>query len=89
MNEEQLIALGTDAETLLSTEAFNRVMNTMVDAVIQVFLSSEPDEEAKRHAAHIQYRALVEIISTLRQQVSVREQIEAKNSETEVTTEEE
>lgn len=89
MNEEQLVALGTDAEALLATEAFTKTMNIMVDATVQAFLGSTPDEESKRTEAHAHYRALVDIVNTLRQQVEVRDQINAKNSETEVTTEEE
>ena len=89
MNEEQLVALGTDAEALLATEAFTKTMNTMVDVTVQTFLGSAPDEESKRTEAHAHYRALVDIVNTLRQQVEVRDQINAKNSETEVTTEEE
>jgi hypothetical protein len=90
MNEEQLVALGTDAEALLATEAFNKTMNIMVDATVQAFLGSAPDEDSKRTEAHAHYRALVDIVNTLRQQVEVRDQINAKDSEeNEVTTEEE
>ena len=87
MNEEQLATLGTDAETLLNTEVFTRTINSLVDATMQVFLGSAPDEEAKREKAYSHYNALVDIVNTLKQQVEVRDQIDAKVNE--VTTEEE
>jgi hypothetical protein len=92
MNEEQLTILGNDAETLLKTESFTRTFNTLIDATVQGFLSSAPDESAKRDEAYGHYRALVDIVNTLRQQVEVRNQIDAKVNETpeeELITEEE
>jgi|TARA_B110000259_G_scaffold124757_1_gene141273 hypothetical protein len=88
MNEEQLTILGNDAEALLNTEAFTKTMNTMVDATVQAFLGSAPDEADKRTEAYGHYRALVDIINTLRQQVEVRDQIDAKLNEEETTEEE-
>ena len=88
MNEEQLTILGNDAEALLNTEAFSKTMNTMVDATVQAFLGSAPDEADKRTEAYGHYRALVDIINTLRQQVEVRDQIDAKLNEEETTEEE-
>ena len=88
MNEEQLTLLGNDAEALLKTEAFTKTRNTMVDATIQAFLGSAPDEADKRTEAYGHYRALVDIINTLRQQVEVRDQIDAKLNEEETTEEE-
>ena len=87
MNEEQLVQLGVDAEVLLNTEAFNRTINSLVDASVQEFLSSAPDEEDKRVNAYYHYRALVDIVNTLRQQAVVRDQINSKQDEP--TTEEE
>tara|TARA_B110000977_G_scaffold187578_1_gene254856 strand:+ start:1496 stop:1762 length:267 start_codon:yes stop_codon:yes gene_type:complete len=88
MNEEQLTILGNDAEALLNTEAFTKTMNTMVDATVQAFLGSAPDEADKRTEAYGHYRALVDIVNTLRQQVEVRDQIDAKLNEEETTEEE-
>jgi len=95
MNDEQLVNLGTDAETLLNTEAFTKTVNMMVDSTVQAFLSSAPEEEAKRTEAYGHYRAIVDIVNTLRQQVEVRDQIDAKAKEDQaeenevITTEEE
>ena len=88
MNEEQLTLLGNDAEALLNSEAFTKTMNTMVDATVQAFLGSAPDEADKRTEAYGHYRALVDIVNTLRQQVEVRDQIDAKLNEEETTEEE-
>tara|TARA_R100000951_G_scaffold43555_1_gene36828 strand:- start:97 stop:378 length:282 start_codon:yes stop_codon:yes gene_type:complete len=93
MTEEELTVLGNDAETLLATESFTRTINLMVDSTVQSFLASAPDEADKRTEAYAHYRAVVDIVNTLRQQVEVRDQIDAKvnetNDEEEVTTEEE
>ena len=89
MNEEELVALGTDAEALLATEAFTRTINTMGHIDVQAFLASAPDEESKRTEAHGHYRALADIVNTLRQQVEVRDQINTKNTAETTTTEEE
>ena len=88
MNEEQLTLLGNDAEALLNTEAFTKTLNTTVDATVQAFLGSAPDEADKRTEAYGHYRALVDIVNTLRQQVEVRDQIDAKLNEEETTEEE-
>ena len=61
MNDEQLVNLGTDAETLLNTEAFTKTVNMMVDSTVQAFLSSAPDEEDKRTEAYGHYRAIVDL----------------------------
>lgn len=88
MNEEQLVNLGCDAETLLNTEAFNRVVNSLVDACVNTFLTTTAEEDTKRTQAYNHYKALNDIVSTLRQQVEVRDQINTKITET-ITTEEE
>jgi hypothetical protein len=82
--EEALIELGTDAEILLGTDAFTRTINSLVDVSVQAFLSSAPDQNVKREEAYNHYRALTDVVSTLRQQVEVRDQINLK-----VTNEEE
>ena len=41
-------------------------------------MNSKPEETDKREQSYHHYRALVDIINTLRQRVAVKEQIEAK-----------
>ncbi len=86
MNDEQLVNLGNQAETLLNTEAFTTTISGLVDSTIQAFLGSSPDERAVRNKAYDHYRALSDIVATLKQQVEVRDNIDSK---TEETTEEE
>lgn len=83
-DEETLVNFGDEAEALLGTEAFTRTVNTLVDSTIQAFLASAPDEASKREEAYNHYRALSDVVNTLRQQVEVRDQINQKE-----TTEEE
>lgn len=78
--EEALLQQGSDAEILLNTEAFTRTINALVDVSVQAFLSSAPDQNVKREEAYNHYRALTDVVSTLRQQVEVRDQINAKET---------
>jgi|TARA_B110000240_G_scaffold186230_1_gene222583 cytidylate kinase len=81
MTEEQLAQLGIDAEVLLNTEAFNRTINVLVDASVQEFLGTASAEADKREVAYSHYKALADIVNTLKQQVEVRDQIDSKQQE--------
>ena len=78
--EEQLVRQGEMAEVLLDSEAFSSTVNQLVDASFQAFTNSTPEESEKREAAYHHYRALVDIVSTLRQRVSVKDEIVSKKS---------
>ena len=78
--EEQLVRMGEEAEVLLNAEAFSSTVNQLVDASFQTFTNSTPEESEKREAAYHHYRALVDIVSTLRQRVSVKDEIVSKKS---------
>jgi len=79
-SEEQLVLDGEQAEVLLGSDAFSSTVNQLVDASFQNFTNSTPDESVKREAAYHHYRALVDIVSTLRQRVQVKDEIVAKKS---------
>ncbi len=79
--EQDLIALGVDADNLLKNETFNKVLNRMVDGSFATFTSTKPEEKEKREKAYDHYRALVDIISTLKQDIQVKDEIEAKNKD--------
>lgn len=76
--EEQLVRMGEAAEVLLDNDAFSSTVNQLVDASFQNFTNSTPDENVKREAAYHHYRALVDIVSTLRQRVQVKDEIVSK-----------
>ena len=77
--EENLINLGNDAEQLLNMEVFNKTINRMVEGCFQAFVNTKPDETNARDKSYDHYRALVDIVNTLRQDVQVRDEILAKN----------
>ena len=79
--EEQLVLQGEAAEVLLDSDAFSSTVNQLVDASFQNFTNSTPEENEKREAAYHHYRALVDIVSTLRQRVQVKDEIVAKKSD--------
>ena len=76
--EEQLCRLGDEADVLLKTDAFNATVNQLVDASFQAFVNSKPEDNEGRERSYNHYRALVDIVSTLQQRVSVRDEIQAK-----------
>tara|TARA_R110002153_G_scaffold226622_1_gene379285 strand:+ start:2584 stop:2850 length:267 start_codon:yes stop_codon:yes gene_type:complete len=75
MTNEELVALGDDADVLLKTDAFNRTVNNLVDSTFQAFVNSKPEDTDARIASYSHYRAIVDIVSTLQERVSVRDQI--------------
>jgi hypothetical protein len=81
--EEQLINMGNAAEKLLGTEVFTSTINAMVDGTLQSFGNTKPEESDVREQAYYHYRALVDLVGTLQQRVSIKNEILAKNAEAE------
>ena len=79
LKQDELIRLGADAEHLLDNPAFNSTINNLVDQAFQAFCNSKPEQTTERERSYAHYRALVDIVSTLQQRVSVRDQLMAKN----------
>ena len=89
MNDEQLVEIVNEADVLLKNETFNKLLNMMVDGTVQSFLNSAEDEKSEREKAYNHYRALNDMVATLRQMVEVRDQVHAKDEpiiEEEITT---
>jgi len=76
--EEQLVETGEAASVVLSQPAFNQVINSLVERSFQTFVNTSPDQGQLREQAYNHYRALVDVVDTLKQQVSVRDEILAK-----------
>tara|TARA_B110000908_G_C10147874_1_gene399914 strand:+ start:597 stop:875 length:279 start_codon:yes stop_codon:yes gene_type:complete len=77
-NEDELVNKGEDAEMLLGLDAFTNMVDSQIQAATQQFFASDPEDFEMREDAYLQYRALAELISTLRQQVEVLAQIKSK-----------
>ena len=73
--EEQLVMAGDEAGALLSGSAFNSVINELVERAFQTFVNTEPADKDKREYAYNHYRALVDVVDTLKQRVQVRDSI--------------
>tara|TARA_B110000879_G_scaffold174692_1_gene227594 strand:- start:184 stop:462 length:279 start_codon:yes stop_codon:yes gene_type:complete len=81
--EEQLVMAGDEASTTLESAAFNSVINELVERTFQSFVNTEPGDQDKRENAYSHYRALVDVVDTLKQRVQVRDSIvEQQNGET-------
>mgnify|MGYP003627932219 FL=1 len=78
--EEQLVRQGNNAEALLGTDAFSETIDAMVHSSFQTFVNSKHADTADREQAYGQYRALVDLVSTLQQQVSVKNEITELNN---------
>ena len=76
--EEQFCRFGDEAEVLLKTPAFDATINQLVDTSFQAFVNSKPEDTQGRERSYSHYRALVDIVSTLQQRVSVRDEIKSK-----------
>tara|TARA_R110002020_G_scaffold181450_1_gene376415 strand:+ start:7042 stop:7314 length:273 start_codon:yes stop_codon:yes gene_type:complete len=76
--QENLVKLGDDAEELLKTPVFTNTINALVEATFQAFVNSDPDKSKEREATYNHYRAIVDIVNTLKQRVSVRDEINEK-----------
>ena len=83
MDEQELINHGNDADTLLKSEPFNRVVNKLVEQTFQSFVNSTPEQSKERSIYYYHYRALVDVVNTLKQQVSVRDEVLAKRDNSE------
>ena len=73
--EEQLVVAGDEAGAVLSGSAFNSVINDLVERTFQTFVNTEPADKEKREYAYNHYRALVDVVDTLKQRVQVRDSI--------------
>lgn len=73
--QERLISLGNNAEELLSNTVFTKTINDLVGNTYNAFVNSKPDEAENRERTYNHYRALVDVVNTLNQQVAVRDQI--------------
>lgn len=81
--EEQLLKQGDAADVLLKSETFNNVVNSLVESTFQAFVNTKPEDGDNRERTYNHYRALVDIVNTLQQRVSVRDQIMDKRNNSE------
>ena len=75
MTEEELVAQGDEAEQLLASPAFNACVNTLVEGTFTTYVNSDPADDAGRETNYRHYRALVDVANTLKQWVSIRDEI--------------
>jgi len=87
--EEQLCGEGDQAEALLQTDAFNATVNSLVEQTFQSFCNSKLEDTEARERSFHHYRALVDIVHTLQQRVSIRDEIIAKTQTDDINQSEE
>jgi len=75
MSQEELIEQGEAAQTLLDTPVFNKTITQLVDSTYTTFINTKPSEFEERETAHQHYQAIVDIVSTLRQKVQIKDEI--------------
>jgi hypothetical protein len=76
-----LIERGIAAENLLADQAFNAVINDLLNYYIQSLIQSTPDQETMRNAAYYQSRAVNDVIAVLRQWVAIKDQLNSSEQE--------
>lgn len=77
-NEDELLRLGEGAKSLLDSEVFTQTINDLVNQSFHTFCNSKPEDKEGRELAFHHYRALTDIVHTLQQRVSIRDEIVAK-----------
>ena len=75
MTDEELVTQGDEAEALLANSAFNACVNNMVEGTFSTYVNSDPADNAGRELNYRHYRALVDVANTLKQWVSIRDEI--------------
>ena len=73
--EEKLIEIGNAAEKFINEDHFKTLVPMLVDSAVNAFMQSKPEEAEKRTEAYYFYQALNNLVGTLNQQVSVRDNI--------------
>jgi len=73
--EEQMVALGMDAEALLQSEVFTNVVNALTEQSFQSFVNTDIADATKRERLYDHYRGIVDVVETLRHWVTVRDGI--------------
>lgn len=68
-----LIERGTAAEVLLADQAFNAVINDLLNYYVQSLMNTSPDQEKQRDAAYYQTRAVNDVVAVLRQWVAIKD----------------
>ncbi len=76
--QDNLVAQGNEAEELLNNNAFNNVVNSLVEENFQGFVNTKPEEKDQREQSYFHYRGLVGVVHTLKQRVAIRDEIIAK-----------
>lgn len=75
MSQEELVEQGEAAQTLLDTSVFNQTINQLVESTYTTFINTKPSEFEARETAYQHYQAIVDIVSTLRQKVQIKDEI--------------
>lgn len=76
--EEQLVTAGDEAEVLLKSSAFTSVVDSIVESAFSTFVNTKPSEGETREKAYHHYRAIADVVNTLKQRVEVRDNILAQ-----------
>lgn len=76
--EEQLVTAGDEAEAVLSAPAFTSAVDEVVEQSFSTFVNSDPSANSSREQAYNHYRAIADVVNTLKQRVDVRDAIIAQ-----------
>ena len=78
--EDAIVQNGDEAEALLTNNTFTTIVDELVQEVFEGFVNTAPEAKSEREQKYNHYRALVDIVHTLKQRVEVRDQmLEARN----------
>lgn len=66
---------GEAAEQLLASSAFSSLINELVEQAFERFVNSTPDDSAEREQIYSHYRAVTDVVQSLKQRVAIKDQI--------------
>ena len=74
-DREALLTASEDTELILNNNSLNIILNNLLVTSFQAFCNSIPKDKKKREMSYLHCGALVYIVSTLKQRVSVKDEI--------------
>lgn len=81
-NDQLLIERGIAATEILENQAFGAVVNDLLNYYAQSSMNSQPNQSELREAAYYQFRALNDVVNTLRQWAIMKDTLLSNTEET-------
>lgn len=82
--EDAIVQQGDEAEALLTNNTFTKTVDGLVQEVFEGFVNTAPEAKSEREQKYNHYRALVDIVHTLKQRVEMRDQLLEERNDSDI-----